>query len=148
MTPILKKQLTLCPNIRACCSSTSKHLLEEHFPARIQIFHHADRGGGYSENQRESPSLPPASVLAGPASDPGELSANQCRQRGDGFTNRLTERDRQTDTNRRVCSQNRLLIRKKTPLCIEMEKKITDFSGKWTMKSSENFEELLKALGE
>ncbi|KAM8766263.1 cellular retinoic acid-binding protein 2b [Acanthopagrus schlegelii] len=28
-----------------------------------------------------------------------------------------------------------------------MEKKIADFSGKWKMKSSENFEELLKALG-
>ncbi|XP_068188757.1 cellular retinoic acid-binding protein 2b [Antennarius striatus] len=28
-----------------------------------------------------------------------------------------------------------------------MEKKVTDFSGKWTMKSSERFEELLKALG-
>ncbi|XP_068603270.1 cellular retinoic acid-binding protein 2b [Brachionichthys hirsutus] len=28
-----------------------------------------------------------------------------------------------------------------------MEKKVTDFSGKWTMKSSEKFEELLKALG-
>ncbi|XP_034560988.1 cellular retinoic acid-binding protein 2b [Notolabrus celidotus] len=28
-----------------------------------------------------------------------------------------------------------------------MEKTITDFSGKWTMKSSDNFEELLKALG-
>lgn len=56
-----------------------------HFPARIQIFHHTDRGGGYSQNQGESPSLPPASVLAGPTSDPGELSANQwkrrCRQR-------------------------------------------------------------------
>uniref|UniRef100_A0A3Q1HZN1 Cellular retinoic acid-binding protein 1 n=2 Tax=Anabas testudineus TaxID=64144 RepID=A0A3Q1HZN1_ANATE len=30
---------------------------------------------------------------------------------------------------------------------IEMEKKVTDFSGKWKMKSSENFEELLRALG-
>lgn len=29
-----------------------------------------------------------------------------------------------------------------------MENKVTDFSGKWKMKSSENFEELLKALGE
>lgn len=29
-----------------------------------------------------------------------------------------------------------------------MERKTTDFSGKWTMKSSENFEELLKVLGE
>ncbi|XP_077599728.1 cellular retinoic acid-binding protein 2b [Stigmatopora nigra] len=28
-----------------------------------------------------------------------------------------------------------------------MEKKIPDFSGKWKMKSSEGFEELLKALG-
>jgi len=28
-----------------------------------------------------------------------------------------------------------------------MERKITDFSGKWKIKSSENFEELLKALG-
>ncbi|XP_077364034.1 cellular retinoic acid-binding protein 2b [Festucalex cinctus] len=28
-----------------------------------------------------------------------------------------------------------------------MEKKIPDFSGKWRMKSSESFEELLKALG-
>ncbi|KAM9824787.1 cellular retinoic acid-binding protein 2b [Neosynchiropus ocellatus] len=28
-----------------------------------------------------------------------------------------------------------------------MEKNITDFSGKWKMKSSENFEELLKAMG-
>uniref|UniRef100_A0A8B9LYF8 Cellular retinoic acid-binding protein 2 n=1 Tax=Astyanax mexicanus TaxID=7994 RepID=A0A8B9LYF8_ASTMX len=28
-----------------------------------------------------------------------------------------------------------------------MEGKITDFSGTWKMKSSENFEELLKALG-
>ncbi|XP_055022510.1 cellular retinoic acid-binding protein 2-like, partial [Boleophthalmus pectinirostris] len=28
-----------------------------------------------------------------------------------------------------------------------MEKKYADFSGKWKMKSSENFEELLKALG-
>lgn len=28
-----------------------------------------------------------------------------------------------------------------------MESKITDFSGTWKMKSSENFEELLKALG-
>jgi len=33
-------------------------------------------------------------------------------------------------------------------VCIEMENKVTDFSGKWKMKSSENFEELLKALGE
>lgn len=31
--------------------------------------------------------------------------------------------------------------------CVEMETKVTDFSGKWKMKSSENFEELLKALG-
>lgn len=29
-----------------------------------------------------------------------------------------------------------------------MEAKVTDFSGKWRMKSSDNFEELLKALGE
>ncbi|KAL2084709.1 hypothetical protein ACEWY4_020227 [Coilia grayii] len=28
-----------------------------------------------------------------------------------------------------------------------MERKIPDFSGNWKMKSSENFEELLKALG-
>ncbi|AWP21493.1 Duplicated cellular retinoic acid-binding protein 2b [Scophthalmus maximus] len=28
-----------------------------------------------------------------------------------------------------------------------MENKVTDFSGKWKMRSSENFEELLKALG-
>ncbi|KAM9308986.1 cellular retinoic acid-binding protein 2a [Pholidichthys leucotaenia] len=28
-----------------------------------------------------------------------------------------------------------------------MERKIPDFSGNWEMKSSENFEELLKALG-
>ncbi|KAI4895440.1 hypothetical protein NFI96_003056 [Prochilodus magdalenae] len=28
-----------------------------------------------------------------------------------------------------------------------MERKIPDFSGTWKMKSSENFEELLKALG-
>uniref|UniRef100_A0AAQ4P3Y7 Cellular retinoic acid binding protein 2, b n=1 Tax=Gasterosteus aculeatus aculeatus TaxID=481459 RepID=A0AAQ4P3Y7_GASAC len=28
-----------------------------------------------------------------------------------------------------------------------MEKKTTDFSGKWKMKSSERFEDLLKALG-
>ncbi|XP_008330164.1 cellular retinoic acid-binding protein 2b [Cynoglossus semilaevis] len=28
-----------------------------------------------------------------------------------------------------------------------MENKVTDFSGKWKMKSSENFEDLLKALG-
>lgn len=27
-----------------------------------------------------------------------------------------------------------------------MERKIPDFSGTWEMKSSENFEELLKAL--
>ena len=33
-------------------------------------------------------------------------------------------------------------------LSINMERKTADFSGKWTMKSSENFEELLKALGE
>ncbi|XP_075962125.1 cellular retinoic acid-binding protein 2b [Anarhichas minor] len=29
---------------------------------------------------------------------------------------------------------------------MDMEKKSTDFSGKWKMKSSENFEDLLKAL--
>uniref|UniRef100_A0A8C5D880 Cellular retinoic acid-binding protein 1 n=1 Tax=Gouania willdenowi TaxID=441366 RepID=A0A8C5D880_GOUWI len=29
----------------------------------------------------------------------------------------------------------------------QTEGQVTDFSGKWTMKSSENFEELLKALG-
>lgn len=28
-----------------------------------------------------------------------------------------------------------------------MERKIPDFAGTWEMKSSENFEELLKALG-
>lgn len=28
-----------------------------------------------------------------------------------------------------------------------MDRKIPDFSGTWKMKSSENFEELLKALG-
>jgi len=28
-----------------------------------------------------------------------------------------------------------------------MERKIPDFSGTWEMKNSENFEELLKALG-
>lgn len=28
-----------------------------------------------------------------------------------------------------------------------MERKIPDFSGTWEMKSSENFEELLKMLG-
>lgn len=28
-----------------------------------------------------------------------------------------------------------------------MERKIPDFSGTWEMKSSENFEELLKVLG-
>ncbi|XP_042362741.1 cellular retinoic acid-binding protein 2b [Plectropomus leopardus] len=30
---------------------------------------------------------------------------------------------------------------------MEVEKKVADFSGKWKMKSSDNFEELLKALG-
>ncbi|XP_059206339.1 cellular retinoic acid-binding protein 2b [Centropristis striata] len=30
---------------------------------------------------------------------------------------------------------------------METEKKVTDFSGKWKMKSSQNFEDLLKALG-
>lgn len=29
-----------------------------------------------------------------------------------------------------------------------MESKIPDFAGTWKMKNSENFEELLKALGE
>lgn len=29
-----------------------------------------------------------------------------------------------------------------------MERTTADFSGKWTMKSSENFDELLKTLGE
>ena len=31
---------------------------------------------------------------------------------------------------------------------LEMDSKLADFSGKWKMKSSEHFEELLKALGE
>lgn len=60
----LKRQLTLFLNIRAGCSSTSKHLLEEHFPARIQIFHRADRGGGYSQNQGGK-SLPATSLCIG-----------------------------------------------------------------------------------
>ncbi|XP_056154113.1 cellular retinoic acid-binding protein 2b [Lampris incognitus] len=30
---------------------------------------------------------------------------------------------------------------------MEMEKEVADFSGKWKMKTSEHFEELLKALG-
>ncbi|KAG7501218.1 cellular retinoic acid-binding protein 2-like [Solea senegalensis] len=31
--------------------------------------------------------------------------------------------------------------------CTDMEDKVTDFSGKWKMKSSEHFEDLLRALG-
>lgn len=107
MTPALKKKKQLTLFLRKCCSSTSKLLLEVHFPARIQIFHHADRGGG-----GESPSLPSASVLAGPESDPGELSANQwrrrCRQRR--RLHKPVNGEVQTDTNRRVCGQSPILI--------------------------------------
>ncbi|XP_037649884.1 cellular retinoic acid-binding protein 2b [Sebastes umbrosus] len=83
---------------------------------------------------------------------PGELSANQrrrsCRHRSLLLkpVNGAGQTDRQT-TNRRGCRQNRLLICKKKKKSMEMEKKTTDFSGKWKMKSSENFEDLLRALG-
>ncbi|XP_034748829.1 cellular retinoic acid-binding protein 2b [Etheostoma cragini] len=62
---------------------------------------------------------------------------------GDGFAN---QGGGQTD--RGDWSQNRLTTTYYT--CkkkMEMEKKIPDFSGKWKMKSSENFEGLLKELG-
>ncbi|XP_056877719.1 cellular retinoic acid-binding protein 2b [Takifugu flavidus] len=53
----------------------------------------------------------------------------------------LTER---TDGRRSQCSSSSV---KSHRVCVAMERKTADFSGKWTMKSSENFEELLKALG-
>lgn len=45
-------------------------------------------------------------------------------------------------------SQSSLSSAKTRMMSVNMERKSADFSGKWTMKSSENFEELLKALGE
>lgn len=66
-----------------------------------------------------------------------------------GFTNPLREGGRQTST---VESEVRIGFESAENIRatgrIEMEKEVTDFSGKWKMKSSENFEELLKELGE
>lgn len=58
----------------------------------------------------------------------------RCKRRRRLFKNGRTERSAHNQT--------------AAPICTEMENKVTNFSGKWKMKSSENFEELLKALGE
>lgn len=113
--------------------------MEVHFPATIQIFHHADRGGGCSRSQKGTvPPRPPY----GP--DQHHIQAS-CRpiNAGADAGNRLTEKGGKETANASLQSESTSNLRKEI-----MEKKTTDFSGKWKMKSSERFEDLLKALGE
>ncbi|PWA15099.1 hypothetical protein CCH79_00008668, partial [Gambusia affinis] len=115
--------------------------------ARIQIFHHAARRGGCSwaleglGGGGEGGGVPPhhrSLHWLGQHQIRPSRGANEwrrrCKRRRRLFKNGRTERSAHNQT--------------AAPICTEMENKVTNFSGKWKMKSSENFEELLKALGD
>ncbi|XP_037120389.1 cellular retinoic acid-binding protein 2b isoform X2 [Syngnathus acus] len=82
-------------------------------------------------------------LLAGASSRPGELLANrketQMQERGVDISDLA-----HSVTRAEFVQKER---NKPSTQIGKMEKKIPDFSGKWKMKSSEYFEELLKALG-
>lgn len=95
----------------------------------------------------ESPTLPAWPALAGWTSDADEAWANGRRRRR--RQRRLLGRPANRDEQRSQIGPSSVKKKKKkTSDSVNMEGKFADFSGKWTMKSSENFEELLKVLGE
>lgn len=110
---------------------------EADFPDHIQIFHHAARGGGGGVGVHcwPRPSSCPArsAAASGSANERQRIAAEESAP-GAGRTDAVTQR--------------RVRERSSPAARSDMENAAADFSGRWRMKSSENFEELLKALGE